>query len=574
MPHTPLTSKPPNLIFGIADQPPWFICVVMGLQHIFVLSIGFVFPVILVQEIGGSPEQGQYLICMAMLAIGIGTILQAINRGPVGSGYLAPHLNGPAFVSATLMAGRAGGLPLIFGMTMVGGLFEAAFSRLVRRLRVLFPAEVTGTVVLLVGIEVIPLAVPRFFGQDYLHPLPELPSLLVALVTLSVMIGFSVWSKGNLRLYSVIIGMVAGYSLSYALGILRNADLYRIIQAPLFAVPEIGKYGWTFRLDLLVPFLVATLSSALKTMGDLTTCQKINDQNWKRPELKSIGNGILACAAGNLCCGFLGGMGQSTSSSNIGLSIATGATSRRIAYVTGAMLLVLAVMPKLAAVFVIMPTPIMGAILVYVVAFMIMAGISIMTSRMIDARKTFVIGISIILGLGVDLTPKVYQAAPAWLLPLFSTSLATGTISAIVLNAIFRLGLTLKASLEVEPGVQAYKQVADFMHKQGSAWGAIKDVIREATFAICKIIEALSLQPKPPGKVNLEVSFDEFNLEVDIHYQGDPVDGSQFCLSPKEIAAHLEANLAMARYLSVKHAHCCTTHQTGDNINLKLHFEH
>jgi NCS2 family nucleobase:cation symporter-2 len=267
-------------------------------------------------------------------------------------------------------------------------------------------------------------------------------------------------------------------------------------------------------------------------------------------------------------------MGQSTSSSNIGLSIATGATSRRIAYVTGAMLVMLAVMPKLAAVFVIMPTPIMGAILLYVVSFMILAGISIMTSRMIDARKTFVIGISIILGLGVDFTPRVYQAGPAWLLPLCSSSLTVGTISAIVLNAIFRLGLTKKAVLEVKPGVQAYKQVADFMHKQGAAWGAIRDVIREASFAMCKVLEALSFQEKPPEKVDLEVSFDEFSLGVDIYYLGEPVDGSQFCLTPKESAAHPEANHAMARFLSVKHAHRCITHQAGEKIHLKLHFEH
>lgn len=566
--------KPPNLIYGVDERPSWGICVLMGLQHIFVLSIGFVFPVILVQEIGGSPEQGQYLICMAMLAIGLGTILQGIHRGPLGSGYLAPHLNGPAFVSASLLAGKIGGLPLIFGMTMVGGLFEAAFSRLVRRLRVLFPAEVTGTVVLLVGIEVIPLAVPRFFGVDYLHPQPEPSSLLVALATLAVMVGFNVWSKGNLRLYSVIIGMAAGYLLSYALGILRIEHLHQIIQSPLFSVPEVGKYGWKFRLDLLVPFLAAILSSALKAMGDLTTCQKINDQNWKRPEMNSIGKGILACAVGNLCCGLLGGMGQSTSSSNIGLSIATGATSRRIAYVTGAMLLLLAVMPKLAAVFVIMPTPIMGAILVYVVSFMILAGIAIMTSRMLDARKTFVIGISLILGLGVDFAPRVYQGAPPWLLPLFSSSLTTGTICAIVLNAIFRLGLTQKALLEVTPGVHAYKEVADFMHKQGAAWGAIRDVIREAAFAMCKVLDVLSLQEKPPEKVQMEVSFDEFSLKVDIYYLGEPVDGSQFCLTRKEIAAHPEANQAMARYLSVKHAHGCTTQQLGEKIHLKMHFEH
>jgi xanthine permease XanP len=574
MPHALIPLKPPNIIYGVDDLPSWRICVLMGLQHIFVLSIGFVFPVILVQEIGGSPDQSGYLICMAMLAIGIGTILQGIGPGPVGSGYLAPHLNGPAFISASLMAGKMGGLPLIFGMMMVGGIFEAAFSRLLQRLRVLFPAEVTGTVVFLVGIEVIPLGVPKFFGIDSSHPSPELPSLLVALASLGVMVGLNVWSKKNLRLYSVIIGMVVGYSLSYAWGIMGNEHFRRIIGAPFVSIPEVGKYGWEFRLELLVPFLAATLSSALKAMGDLTTCQKINDLNWKRPEMKSIGNGILACAVGNLCCGVLGGLGQSTSSSNIGLCIATGVTSRRIAYVTGAMLVVLAVMPKLAAVFVIMPTPVIGAILIYVVSFMLLAGISIMTNRMIDSRKTFVIGISLILGLSFDFAPRIYQAAPAWLSPLACSGLTVGTISAIVLNVIFRWGISQKAVLAVEPGIQAYKQVADFMHKQGAAWGAIREVIREATFSMCKVLEALSRQEKPPDKVEMEVSFDEFNLEVNIYYLGEPVDGKQFCLTPKGVAAHPEANLAMARYLSVKYAHNCATHQVGEEIHLTLHFEH
>lgn len=574
MPHLHRPQKPPNIIYGVDDLPSWRICAFMAVQHIFVLSIGFVFPVILIQEIGGSPEQGQYLICMAMLAIGIGTILQGIFPGPVGSGYFAPHLNGPAFVSASLMAGKIGGLPLVFGMTMVCGMFEAAFSSLVKRLRVLFPAEVTGTVVLLVGIEVIPLGVPRFFGIDSVHPTPELLSLLVGFATLSVMLCLNVWSKGNLRLYSVIIGIGVGYSLSYAVGIMGNEDLRRIIQAPVFSVPEVGKYGWTFRVQLVIPFLAAMLSSALKAMGDLTTCQKINDQNWKRPEMKSISQGILACAVGNLCCGLLGGMGQSTSSSNIGLSIATGVTSRRIAYFTGAMLIGLAVMPKLAAVFVIMPTPIMGAILIYVVSFMLLAGISIMTSRMIDIPKTFVIGISLILGLSFDFSPKIYQAAPAWVSPLACSGLTIGTISAIVLNVIFRLGLSHKAVLEVAPGVQAYKQVADFMHKQGASWGAIKEVIREATFSICKVLEALSHQAKPPEKVEMAISFDEFNLEVDIAYLGAPIDAMQFCLSPRGVAAHPEANLAMARYLSNKYAYHCTTHQMDEKIHLTLHFDH
>jgi len=83
----------------------------------------------------------------------------------------------------------------------------------------------------------------------------------------------------------------------------------------------------SFSTAMLVPFLVAASSSALKTMGDLTTCQKINDADWKRIEMRSISHGMLACGAGNFASGLLGALGQSVSSSNIGLSIATGATS-------------------------------------------------------------------------------------------------------------------------------------------------------------------------------------------------------------------------------------------------------
>jgi NCS2 family nucleobase:cation symporter-2 len=128
------------------------------------------------------------------------------------------------------------------------------------------------------------------------------------------------------------------------------------------------------------------------------------------------------------------------SSSNIGLSIATGATSRRIAYSTGTILILLAFLPKLSSVFVVMPTPIMGASLIFAVSFMILAGIQIIMSRMIDSRKTFVIGFSIIFGLSVDFVPGLYRDVHPWLHPFFSSSLSLATISAVLLNLFFRIG--------------------------------------------------------------------------------------------------------------------------------------
>ena len=108
-----MPRKPSNLIYGVDENPGPIALVLMGLQHISLMSIAFIFPVIIIEAIGGNLEEAEGLIRMAMLATGIGTILQGINRGPVGSGYLCPLLNGPGFLSASLMAGKLGGLSQI-----------------------------------------------------------------------------------------------------------------------------------------------------------------------------------------------------------------------------------------------------------------------------------------------------------------------------------------------------------------------------------------------------------------------------------------------------------------------------
>ena len=342
-------TKPANLIYDVDESPGIGALIILGIQHIFLTAIAFVFPVLVVDAIGGTGHDARHLISMAMLVTGIATILQGINKGPIGSGYLCPLVNGPAFLSASILAGKTGGLSLIFGMTFIGGVFEALFSRVVSRLRAFFPAEVTGTIVAMVGIEVIPFAMRRFVGLDTTHAAPEPTASIVAMLTLAAMIGFTVWGKGKFRLYSVLIGMLIGYALAFSLGMLQPEQSKHFVDSPWFSWPAPGSYGMTFSTVLIIPFVVAALSSALKTMGDLTTCQKINDAGWKRPDMQSISKGILACATGNLLSGLTGALGQSPSSSNVGLSIATGATSRTIAYATGGILVVLAFLPKIAA---------------------------------------------------------------------------------------------------------------------------------------------------------------------------------------------------------------------------------
>jgi len=483
-------------------------------------------------------------------------------------------LNGPAFVPASLIAGKAGGLALIFGMTVVAGIFEALFSQVVGRMRKFFPPEVTGTVVLMVGVEVIPIAVPKFFGVDSTHPGFAALPFLVALITLAVTAGFNVWGKGKMRLYSLLIGMVAGYALSFATGILTLDKARLIIDSAFFRLPEMGKFGMSFSTVMLVPFVVAAFSSALKTMGDLTTCQKINDADWKRIEMRSISRGMLACAAGNITSGLLGALGQSVSSSNIGLSIATGATSRRIGYAAGGILMLLAFFPKLAAIFVIMPTPVMGASLIFTVCFMIMAGIQIIMSRMIDARKTFVVGLSIIFGLSFDSVPGLYASVDPVLRPLLSSSLALATICAVVLNVFFRMGISQKMEFEIDPSVDTSEKIFQVMEKQGGTWGARREVIFNAIAAINELLDAAPFLDLLGKKIALSVPSDEFNLDVRAVYGGKPFDIPTTMPGIDTMHDADASALALAAFTMSRYVDKMSFSTKDGKTELHMHFEH
>jgi xanthine permease XanP len=515
-----MAKKPANLIYSVDEKPPLSTLLLLGLQHVSVLSVGWIFVVVIVTGIGGTSEQAESVIQISMIVSGIATILQARTKGPVGSGYLCPMSCGPAYIAASISAGKVGGLPLVFGSVIVSGVFEALLSRVMQRLRALFPPEVTGLVVSMVGIELIVLAAPRFLGFTGAGSSRNLLAIAVALLTLAAMVGPTVWSEGMLRLYPVLLGLVVGYLSAYAVGLLTWPQLNVVLAAPLINLPTRAQSGWAFSLAMLPAFLIASLASTLKTVGDLTLCQKINDAEWKRTDMKSVSGGVLAGSICTIGAGLLGGAGQSTFSSNVGLAIATKATSRHVALPCGIILILLAFCPKLSAVFTVMPQPVMGAILVYVACFMILAGVQVMTSRMLDARKIFVVGISLIFGLSVRMVPGLYADVPDALSSLFSSSLSLATVLVVVLNVLLRIGIRTRVALQLDPRADSAEKIFTFMQVQGGTWGARKEVIDRATYAMNEFMEAAGTLDLARGKIAAEVSFDEFNLDVNLRYDG------------------------------------------------------
>jgi len=303
-------------------------------------------------------------------------------------------------------------------------------------------------------------------------------------------------------------------------------------------------------------------------------CQKSNDLEWKRTDLKSVSGGILAGSIGTTVAGLFGGIGQSTFSSNVGLSIATGATSRHIALPCGVILILLAFIPGLAAVFTIMPPPVMGAILVYVACFMILGGIQVITSRMIDARRTFVVGIPLIFGLSVAMVPGLYAKVPEALAPMFGSSLSLTTILVIVLNLLLRIGVKTRAQLLLTSCDNASDKMFAFMENQGALWGARKEVIVRATSAMNEFVEAARTLGLTPGKIRVIASFDEFNLDVEFRYRGALMEFPTKRPSEAEI---LEDELAVARlagFLIKNYADRIRSDCDAGQCRVQFHFDH
>ncbi|MBP7653929.1 purine/pyrimidine permease [Candidatus Dependentiae bacterium] len=570
-----MPKKPINLIYGVDDKPPFFTLLLLGIQHTFVFFISLILPLIIIKELGDSitPEIGRSFLSLSLIAGGIVTILQAM-RGRIGSGYLCSGLCGPSYLDSSKQAAAAGGLPLIFGMTMIAGLFETFFSRIMHKFKYLFPTEVTGVIVTMVGIVVIPISIKNFFGVTDNNINIDPASVKVSVITLLVMAALSVFGKGKIKLFGALIGMITGYAAAYYFGILTNTHIRSIIETDFFDIPAVSHIRWAFDFSMIIPFFVATLCSTFKTVGDIVTCQKINDSEWRRADMKSLSGGILADGFGGIIPGIIGGFGQSTSSTNIGLSVGTAATSRYIAFVQGVILILLAFFSQLAQIFLIMPEPVMGATLIFSVAFMIVSGIQIITSRMLDTRKIFIIGISIILGLSVDAVPGIYNGIHSWIRPVFGSSLSLAAVTAIFLNIIFRIGISKEKKITIESGEDNSEKISEFTEEQGKIWGARYEVIRKLSVSLQEFSDVSDLIELTDNKINIEIRYDEFNIDAYIYYKGEKFELPDKKPDKEEIKKDLSASLRLSGYFIKNYADNASFSEKDGYTVLHLHFEH
>ena len=180
------------------------------------------------------------------------------------------------------------------------------------------------------------------------------------------------------------------------------------------------------------------------------------------------------------------------STANVGLVAATGVASRRIAFVVAAILAVVALQPGFVAVLTIMPPPVMASALLFTAVFIMISGVQIISTRVLDARRTLVIGMGMMAFFVVSVFPSAFSGVPHWAQPLVNSPLVLGTLVALALNLVFRLGIRRKVTMSVDPAAVEYQEVANFVERNAAIWGARRDVVTRVEFAVQQAVEAIA----------------------------------------------------------------------------------
>ncbi|SDO70025.1 nucleobase:cation symporter-2 family protein [Clostridium gasigenes] len=422
-----------KLIYGVNDNPSLSKKILFGIQHIFAAFGGIiVVPLVISSALGFDAKTTTALISASILAAGIATIIQAKGIGPAGSKVACIMGTDFTFVSPSIAVGSALGLPGIIGATILGAIFEVVLSYFIKPLMKLFPPIVTGTVVCLIGLTLLPVSIDWAAGGVGSADYGSLKNISIAMLVLMGTLLLNCYGKGMLSSASILIGMVVGYVVCIPLGLV---DFTAIKEANWISIPKIFEYGVTFDLKALIAFIPAYFVTAIETVGCLKAVGEVSEVEMDE---KRIGAGVLADGVGSMIGGLVGAFPNTTFSQNVGLIPLTKIASRYVAVMAGIILIALGFLPKLAALVSSMPQPVLGGVGIVMFGTVAAAGIKTLSKVTLNERNLLIIATSVGLGLGVTFRPEVISQLPEGLKMIFASGISTGTIVALILNLVLK----------------------------------------------------------------------------------------------------------------------------------------
>ena len=422
-----------KLELQLDDYPGPAKTALFGIQHVLVMFTAMVGgPLIVARLLNLTPEVRIEMVTGTMIGCGIATMVSAL-----GVGFIGPRL--PIvmgvfyiFIGPMVAISKEAGLAAAMTALMIGGLVQFAWSPLIGRMHRFFPAIVTGTTILLIGTGLMKIGInvatglnTPGFGQPVTLGLAALMIVLIIVI--------SRYAKGFVKALSLFVTMVIGYVAAAALGLLNFST---VADAQWVAIPQPMPYGgfvWPGIVGVIA-VIVCFFATAVETTGHtLAVCRitGVPQESWR------IRGAVANDGIGSAISALFGGMALTSYSQNIGVISLTGVGSRFVVAAGGAFLIVMALIPKVGAIIALMPSAVLGGVLLFMFGMVASVGIDIIGSNMKTRRDALIVASSLAVGLGIQAAPPgAFDVIAPALKILVTDGIVMGILLAMILNAV------------------------------------------------------------------------------------------------------------------------------------------
>lgn len=513
------------------------------LQHFGIGLVTLVIPRILAQAAGLNAAAVESYCQIAMVTVGIATLLQAWGWRGIGSGYLLPSCFTGIYAAPLLAIAHDQGLGAVAGATIVAGVTQVVLSRFLRRVRGFIPIDVIGVCVVMTGITWGALGLKLMCGVGPGQIAAQF-EWIAAVIGLSVMIFFSVWGGRRTKPVALLLGLCAGC--------LAALVLYLVIGTRAVAMPE---------FDLTIPHwrqisisfsgvtghgvVIGALASFLRMAGDVVASHQVSDRNWKRANAQLIASGGLAEGLSNIIAGLMGGIPINSNSGSVGLVAATGISAPSVARGVGLMWIGFGLMPFGPPLLLLIPGAVQGAAVFFTGGFLMRSGITMLTQRAFDNRRAVTLGSALVVGFTFQEIMHALSLPPA-INMVFSSPLLAAVAVAVLLTAVFRIGVKRKVMMRWEPE-EGDSLLQGWIASSAKLWGARNDLITRAESLVEEVANAMKVVARGPAQVTAQ--YDEVALLLDFVWPGDPLAaGARVQLSDSASDAALRLATAMLHH--------------------------
>ncbi|WP_338448551.1 nucleobase:cation symporter-2 family protein [Niallia oryzisoli] len=416
----------------------------LGLQHVLAMYAGAILvPILVGGALGFSPQQQAFLISIDLLTCGIATLFQSVKNKYFGTGL--PIIMGTSFVAVSPMItiGSHYGISAVYGAIIAAGLFIILFSKVYGKLVKLFPPIVTGTVVIIIGLSLIPTGIRNMGGGASSSDFGSGENLILSFGVLVVILFMNRFFTGFLRSISVLSGIILG---TLAAVIMGKIDFQSVENASWFHLPAPFHFGApTFEV---VPILTMILVGTVILVESTGAFLALGKMNHKELEEKDMARGYRAEGMAFTLGGIFNAFPYSTFAQNVGLVQLSRVKSNKVTIAAGLILISLGLVPKIAELATLVPTAVFGGATVVMFGMVVSSGIRMLHSvDFSNHSNQLIIACSISLGLGASVVPELFDILPETLRIIVGDGIITGSLTAVMLNLL----LTKRKTKHAEP---------------------------------------------------------------------------------------------------------------------------